>query len=129
MDEREQAELQWIRQNRQREIDRAKKREKQLENIQSFEDLFEEEFYENIRRAKCSDRTLLKNHFEQNELIADMPVDLLINDNINADKTAANIKHIKRLNFIFLPQFATVILENAQNVVYNMKRLYQLFLL
>lgn len=87
MDEREQAELQWIRQNRQREIDRAKKREKQLENIQSFEDLFEEEFYENIRRAKCSDRTLLKNHFEQNELIADMPVDLLINDNINADKT------------------------------------------
>ena len=43
MDEREQAELQWIRQNRQREIDRAKKREKQLENIQSFEDIFEED--------------------------------------------------------------------------------------
>ena len=52
MDEREQEELQWIKQNRQREIDRAKRRESKLENVKSFEDIFEEEFFENIIKAK-----------------------------------------------------------------------------
>ncbi len=87
MDEREQQELQWIKQNRERELSRAKRREQQLDNIKSLEDSFEEEFFENIRRTKCSDKTLLKDHFEQNELISNMPVDLIVNDNINNDQT------------------------------------------
>lgn len=92
MDEREQAELQWIRQNRQREIDRAKKREQQLDDIKSLEDNFEEEFYKAIRRIKCSDKTYLKEYFEQDELISNVPVDLIANDNIdNNQDEIANI--------------------------------------
>lgn len=87
MNDFDKRELEWIRKQERIEEQRAQHRRRIIDrNLQSFDEIFEEELYNELQRIKFKDKSKLSEYFIDNDFVCNIPITLVLNDNIKSDE-------------------------------------------